>query len=79
MLPPSEAEQGCESTRPSVPSLAAERTRVEPETVAPTHSHHMPGDFVSAQYESDCERFVAEAIRLARCRAENLGRPSSMI
>jgi hypothetical protein len=43
---------------------------------APSLAPCLPGHFVSAQYESDCARFVSEAKRLARHRAAALERSS---
>jgi hypothetical protein len=56
---------------------AAAGTDAEPEPLTGSVAPPLPGNFVSAQYESDCARFVSEAKRLARRRVEALGRPSA--
>ena len=55
----------------------APRPGMESEPPTPSLVLAFAGDFVSAHYESDCARFVSEAKRLARRRAEAaLERPS---
>ena len=62
--------------------LGVEKTlapRRDAESEAPTTllAPLLSGNFVSTQYESDCARFVSEAKRIARRRAEAaLDRPS---
>jgi hypothetical protein len=60
-----------------VEQTLAPRSGVESEPLPPLLAPRPSGNFVSSQYESDCARFVSEAKRLARRRAEAaLDRPS---
>ena len=76
-MTPTEGQWWRASTPPHVPPMAAARTQMEPDAIVTPRVGHIPGDFVSAQYASDCARFVAEAKRLARCRSERLNRPAT--
>jgi hypothetical protein len=86
---PEEALEGRAQSCPHRPPAAVEnperrvektiapRPGTESEPPTPSLAPTLAGNFVSAHYESDCARFVSEAKRLARRRAEAaLERPS---
>jgi hypothetical protein len=88
-MQPTEALQERAQSYPHRPPAAVESQELGVEkTLAPRRDGEseppttllaplLSGNFVSAQYESDCARFVSEAKRLARRRAEAaLDRPS---
>lgn len=49
---------------------ALQQRDAESEPLQPSLAPPPCGHFVSAQHEADCARFLAEAKKLARCRAE---------
>lgn len=51
--------------------------QAELERRTPSLTPPLPGHFVSTRFESDCARFVGEAKKLARSRAEAFSRPSA--
>ena len=64
-----------ETPKPSVETMAESQTDAKSEPLRRSLTPQC-GDFVSAEYESDCARFVAEAKNLARRRVEaGLARP----
>ena len=61
---------GVQTPQPGVGNVAGLQTAVECEPLRRSLAPLPPGDFVSAEYESDCARFIAEAKNLARRRVE---------
>ena len=73
---PPPAPAAVENPELAVGKTAALRRDAEPEPLTASLAPLLPGYFVAARYESDCARFVSEAKRLARVRAEALVRPT---
>ena len=59
-----------ESPELHVEETLTPRRDAEPEPLTTFLAPRPSGNFVSTQYESDCARFVSEAKRIARRRAE---------
>jgi hypothetical protein len=69
-----EALQESAQGYPLCPPAAVESSELPVGNSAAPQTDAVPGNFVSAQYESDCARFVSEAKTLAHRRASALER-----
>ncbi|SRR5712691_8763053 len=65
---PQNPQAGGQTPGASVENMAGPQTDAESESLQRPLAPPLPGDFLLAEYESDCARFVAEAKNLARRR-----------
>jgi hypothetical protein len=65
---PQNPQAGVQPPRESVETRAVPQSVAAEVPLRPPIAQPLPGDFLLAEYESDCARFVAEAKNLARRR-----------
>ena len=67
-LYPQNPQAGAQTAGEGVGNLSEPQTDAECEPLRRSLAPPLPGDFLMAEYESDCARFVADARNLARRR-----------